>query len=246
MSIVNINIDEFSKTAFDLELHLGEYLKLSKREIDSYLKQGLKNMSKLHPGSFREKELTDFYESKVGNSHLFELANWHLTSSNYISDTLKLQQKFGHGNLLDFGGGIGSHSIAAASLPDVKHVFFVDLNPQNREFMKYRVNKLGINDLISVHRDLDEINEIKFDTITCFDVLEHLPDPAVQLLDFHKRLSSNSIALINWYFFKGHEGEYPFHIDDKALIEKFFIALQSNFIEVFHPFLITARSYKPV
>ena len=87
-------------------------------------------------------------------------------------------------------------------------------------------------------------NYIKFNTITCLDVLEHLPDPALQLLDFAKRLSNDSIALMNWYFFKGYKGEYPFHIDDKELVDKFFLTLQNNFIEVFHPLLITARAYK--
>jgi hypothetical protein len=53
-------------------------------------------------------------------------------------------------------------------------------------------------------------------------------------------------ALLNWYFFKGHKGEYPFHFDDPNLVDCFFRTLQSNFLEVFHPLLITTRVYKPV
>ena len=44
-------------------------------------------------------------------------------------------------------------------------------------------------------------------------------------------------------FFKGHHGEYPFHFDDPALVEGFFRTLQSRFLEVFHPYLITSRAY---
>ena len=246
MVSLNISIDEFLETGFCLKEHLTEYLQLSTDELDRHLKQGLENMASLHPGGFNSKEINDFYESQVGEAHLFDLANWHLQSSNYIADTLRLQQMFAKGNVLDFGGGIGTHAIAATALPEVKHVFFVELNPRNRQFLEHRVEQLGIGDLISIHRDFDDIPNIKFDTITCLDVLEHLSNPASQLLDFHKRLSPSSIALMNWYFFKGDKGEYPFHIDDKVLIEQFFLTLQTKFIEVFHPFLITARAYKPI
>ena len=51
---------------------------------------------------------------------------------------------------------------------------------------------------------------------------------------------------MNWYFFKGYECEYPFHFDDQDMIEKFFTTLQTLFIEVFHPFLITTRAYRPL
>ena len=64
--------------------------------------------------------------------------------------------------------------------------------------------------------------------------------------DDKKRMLDNSVAIMNWYFFKGNNGEYPFHFDDKDMIEKFFLTLQSNFIEVFHPYLITARSYRKI
>ena len=36
----------------------------------------------------------------------------------------------------------------------------------------------------------------------------------------------------------------PFHIDDSQIVEKFFKTLQSDFLEVFHPILITTRAYK--
>ena len=62
---------------------------------------------------------------------------------------------------------------------------------------------------------------------------------------FLKKLSPHGIALMNWYFYKGKNGEYPFHFDDPSLIENFFSTLQLNYLEIFHPFLITTRAYKP-
>ncbi|AAQ00471.1 SAM-dependent methyltransferase [Prochlorococcus marinus str. SS2] len=240
----NLNIEEFLKSGFHLKEHLAEYLNLNLDAVDNHISCGLDKMSSLHPGSMSEKDVTSFYEDDVGIAHLFDLAAWHLGSSEYIADTLRLEKKFAHGKVLDFGGGIGTHSLAAANLKEVEHVFFVDLNPQNREFVFERAKRLGISKFISVHRDMASISEVSFDTIICFDVLEHLPNPSEQLLTFAKCLSKESVVLMNWYFYKGNNGEYPFHFDDQNMIENFFLTLQSNFVEIFHPFLITARSYK--
>jgi len=76
--------------------------------------------------------------------------------------------------------------------------------------------------------------------------LEHLADPASQIEIFNEFMDPNSIALFNWYFFKGEKNEYPFHIEDVRIVEKFFKTLQSMFLEVFHPILITTRAYKKI
>jgi hypothetical protein len=49
---------------------------------------------------------------------------------------------------------------------------------------------------------------------------------------------------MNWYFFQGFNGEHPFHFDDPQLVERFFLTLQRDFLEVFHPWLITTRTYR--
>ena len=38
--------------------------------------------------------------------------------------------------------------------------------------------------------------------------------------------------------------EYSAHVDDPALVDGFFRTLQAQFLEVFHPLLITARLYR--
>ena len=139
-----------------------------------------------------------------------------------------------------------SHALAAAALPEVEQVWFVDLNPHNRAFVQTRSKALGVDHKLSVHRDLDATGAVLFDTVVCLDVLEHLPDPSAQLNAFHRRMARGSTALLNWYFFKGHRGEYPFHFDDPQLVETFFRNLQRLFLERFHPFLITTRTYQPI
>jgi hypothetical protein len=135
--------------------------------------------------------------------------------------------------------------LAAAALEEVERVWFVDLNPHNRDFVASRARTLGLDDRLHCARDLSDPALPKhFDTIVCLDVLEHLPDPAAQLDIFAARMSGDAVALLNWYFFQGFAGEYPFHLDDQVLIEAFFRKLQDRFLEVFHPYLITTRAYR--
>ena len=167
----------------------------------------------------------------------------HLSSGDYIADTLRLQGMAARGQVLDFGGGIGTHALSAAALPQVEHVVG-DSTPTTRRLCA-RAEALGLAHKLSVHRDLIGTGAVVFDTVVCLDVLEHLPDPSAQLMEFHGRMAPDAIALLNWYFFKGHHGEYPFHFDDPELVDRFFRTLQAQFLEVFHPLLITARLYTP-
>jgi SAM-dependent methyltransferase len=240
-----LSLDQFIDGGFDLRRQLADHLGLDLPELERRLPLATDALAAAHPGAFDPEQAEAFYETGVGSGHLLELAAWHLSSADYIADTLRLQQQFARGHVLDFGGGIGTHALAAAALPQVEAVWFVDLNPENRRFVQARAERFGLAHKLRCFRDLaaTELPD-RFDTIVCLDVLEHLSDPSGQLEQFAARMAPEAIALLNWYFFKGHNGEYPFHFDDPALVERFFRTLQSRFLEVFHPFLITTRAYR--
>ena len=240
-----LGVEHFLADGFDLRQQLAAHLQISAVELNRRLPSSTADLAALHPGAFDPDQATAFYEEAVGTGHLLELAAWHLGSADYIADTLRLQQRFARGHVLDFGGGIGSHALAAAALPEVEAVWCVDLNPHNRAFVTARAQALGLASKVRCCRDL-EAPELpgQFDTVVCLDVLEHLADPAAQLEIFAARMAPAATALLNWYFFKGFAGEYPFHFDDPALVERFFRTLQSRFLEVFHPYLITTRAYR--
>ena len=236
-------IKEFIDDAFDLKSHLMEFLSIEQGDLDGFLENAKMDLANLHPGgSLSEAE--DFYKEIVGDKHLADLAAWHISSKDYIADTLKLQQRFSRNLVLDFGGGIGTHALANAMSTKVEHVFFVDINKTNRDFVEYRSKKLGVGNKLTFCKTIQETKISRFDTIVCLDVLEHLSDPAFYLDTFHEIMGPNSIGLFNWYFYKGENNEYPFHVDDEQIVEQFFKTLQSKFVEVFHPILITTRSYK--
>lgn len=241
----DLSIARFLADGFDLRLQLAAYLAISPEELEQRLPRSTDDLAALHPGAFDPQQAGQFYEDTVGTAHLLELAAWHLGSADYIADTLRLQQQFARGQVLDFGGGIGSHALAAAALPEVQSVWYVDLNPHNRAFVAARAQALGLGTRVHCCRDLDDpALPQRFDTVVCLDVLEHLSDPAAQLELFAHRMTPSATALLNWYFFKGFAGEYPFHFDDPDLVERFFRTLQRQFLEVFHPWLITTRAYR--
>ena len=74
--------------------------------------------------------------------------------------------------------------------------------------------------------------------------MEHLPDPSERLLQFHRMLAPSGRMVTNWYFYKGVNQEFPFHLDDIEIIDRFFKTLQANFLEIFHPYFITTRCYR--
>ena len=240
-----LGVESFLADGFGLCQQLASHLGISQAELERRLPDGTAELASLHPGAFQAEQAGKFYEDTVGTAHLLELAAWHLGSADYIADTLRLQERFAHGVVLDFGGGIGSHALAAAMLPSVEQVCFVDLNPHNRAFVQARAAQLGLAEKLICARDLEATAlPAQFDTVVCLDVLEHLPDPAGQLKIFAERMSRGSVAILNWYFHKGEAGEYPFHFDEPVLVEAFFRMLQSRFLEVFHPLLITTRAYR--
>jgi hypothetical protein len=241
----DLSVEAFAADGFGLVNQLAAYLQISPAELEQRLPRSTDDLAALHPGAFDPEQAGQFYEDTVGTGHLLELAAWHLGSADYIADTLRLQRQFARGQVLDFGGGIGSHALAAAGLESVEAVWYVDLNPHNRAFVSQRAAQLGLAGRLHCCRDLEDPQlPQRFDTIVCLDVLEHLADPSAQLERFADRMSPGATALLNWYFFKGHNGEYPFHFDDPALVEGFFRTLQSRFLEVFHPWLITTRAYR--
>ncbi|ERT05329.1 methyltransferase domain protein [Lyngbya aestuarii BL J] len=235
-------LQSYEQDAFALKQHLQDYLNLDQSTLETQLESSLELLAELGHRDFDWENASLFYREKVGEIYLFELGAWHLTSQDYIGNTLRMISDHARGKVLDFGGGIGTHAIASALSPQVERVIYCDINPINQAFVRFRVEQLGLSDKVKIQSEISLENQ--FDTILCFDVIEHLPAPSQQLLTFHKLMSDQGKIILNWYFYKGENQEYPFHLDDPQKIELFFQTIQRHFLEVFHPYLITTRCYQ--
>ncbi|MEN9222741.1 MAG: class I SAM-dependent methyltransferase, partial [Thermostichus sp. BF3_bins_97] len=192
-------LSHYWQNAFDLEAHLGAFLGLDAVNLQEKLQAGQQQLAELGRRDFRWEQADEFYRDQVGSAYLLDLAAWHLSSTDYIGDTLRLLADHARGLVLDFGGGIGTHAIGAALCPAVERVIFWDLNPIHRQLLRLRAEKLGLTERIHCPDTFPE--GIRFDTLVCFDVMEHLPDPVEQLRQFHAWLQPEGKLLINWYFF---------------------------------------------
>ena len=94
-------LEEFLDNAFNLKSHLMEFLSIKESDLDGFLANAKMNLADLHPG-YALTDLSYFYTEIVGNRHIADLAAWHITSKDYIADTLKLQQRFSRDLVLDF------------------------------------------------------------------------------------------------------------------------------------------------
>ncbi|MGK7938591.1 MAG: class I SAM-dependent methyltransferase [Crocosphaera sp.] len=232
------------QNSFDLETHLKNFLDIDTDTLKTRLEKSREIMSELGESHFDWDYAKEFYENHVGENYILELGAWHLESYDYIGKMTTLIADFAEGSVLDFGGGIGTHTIAAALCPQVTEVKYIDINPINCKFVAYRIEQLGLSNKVKVCSELNDFNS--FDTIMCFDVVEHLLNPDQQLIEFKQMLNKEGKLLINWFFHKGFNNEFPFHLDDPHLVKQFFITLQSNFLELFHPLLISTRCYQKV
>ncbi|WP_413171968.1 class I SAM-dependent methyltransferase [Anabaena azotica] len=235
-------LSDYYQNAFNLKQHLQEFLHLDSETLEQKLAAGTQQLAELGHRDFDWETATTFYRDKVGEIYLFELGAWHLDCLKNLESTLFLIVDHAQGLVLDFGGGIGTHTICAALCPQVEQVIYCDINPLNRDFVRHRAEQLGLSQKIAFCSEMPP--EKTFDTIISFDVLEHLPDPCEQLLSFHQALTPEGKTILNWYFFKGFNQEFPFHLDDPKVMEAFFKTIQSKFVEIFHPYYTTARCYR--
>lgn len=126
-----------------------------------------------------------------------------------------LRLKFYHkstGNILDFGSGSGEF------LRNIKNysnfgTYGIEISSNAyANLVKEFGNNISNKDI----RSMNPFN-IKFDVVTIFHVLEHLPDPKEYLISIHNLMKENSILLIEVPNINSLEsklfGKYFFHLD---------------------------------
>lgn len=90
------------------------------------------------------------------------------------------------GKLLDFGCGTGWFLEGASKFYES---YGVEYSDSIREWLSKKLNITSFKTLASIKKE-------KFDIITVFDVIEHVPDPLFLLKNLKKKLKKNGIMLI--------------------------------------------------
>ncbi len=175
-SIAPSFLQGYWQNIFNLKQHLQDFLNSNLETIEQYLALGQHSLKEISHRDFDGEKASDFYPDLVGQAYLFDLGYWHMSNQGYIKGTLTLISDRVIYRLLDFGGGIGTHAIAAALCPQVEQVVYCDLHSIHCNFVQSRAAKLGLSDKISCCRQVSPTEF--FAAIICFDVMEHLLNPS--------------------------------------------------------------------
>jgi SAM-dependent methyltransferase len=126
-----------------------------------------------------QSELDWYRRDDVGYAYTAELTGWHMLGGGAWPDGIE----FGAGErVLDFGGGIGTWSLVAAT----RHPITVDIAEPNaimREFGTWRAATHAIDNVRLL--DTSALRD-RYDTIVAWHVFEHVPDPEAVLADLLK------------------------------------------------------------
>lgn len=117
--------------------------------------------------------------------------------------------------IVDYGCGVGQISIVGAL--NGLNMTAVDIEGKTFDFTKWKFKKYGLNvKTIGIKNDTP-LKE-KYDAMTCFEVLQHVPDVEKTLEHFHESLNENGLLLITRRFI----GNYALALKKNEKYEEIF------------------------
>ncbi len=144
------------------------------------------------------RQVSHFYEEQFVEA--YELAEWHCgrlngePPLNYAFAAL-LAKHLGLTRVLDFGPGIGSGSVAFATVGCEVHS--ADIAEQLLALVEHRMTQRGFTPR-PIHLTQGALPPRGyFDLITCFDVLEHVPDQLAKLRELESYLRYGGYLVVN-------------------------------------------------
>jgi len=202
------NIDGFEELAEYLEIDLNSILDTYNsiyKNTESLMKfkylSNIEFKKKFPDENYDPKSLTDYY-SKSENL-LFELTEYHSTSArrNMTREVIKHLKSFISRNVLDFGCGIADDSINI--LKNKIECTLCEIDGKTFDYAKWRIKKRKLKaDFININKinSLTKLKENSFDSILCFEVLMHLPNPSDTLNVFSKILKKDGYLFLTYRF----------------------------------------------
>ena len=144
-----------------------------------------------------EKILFNFY-SKTTN-YIYELSEYHsLEERKKLTLTcIGIMKNNNINTVLDFGCGIGQDSIIATI--NGLEASACDIDGVTLEFARWRFRERNLNiETITIINDTPLSK--KYDSITCFEVIMHVPNVEKTLKHLYESLNDNGLLFITWRF----------------------------------------------
>ncbi|VAW24213.1 SAM-dependent methyltransferase, partial [hydrothermal vent metagenome] len=208
------------------------------------------------------KELASYYESENYISHTdskksFTDKLYQIVKKIALQNKLKLINSFKttQKTILDIGCGTGDFLLMCK-----KNGWSVTGVEPNIKAKKIANKKLSLTNSPALYSELEEINSQKFDVITLWHVLEHVPDLEAYLLKIKAMLKPNGILIVAVPNYKSYDAFYykqfwaafdvPRHLwhFSKTAIQKLFSKQQMKVVNIlpmkFDSFYVSLLSEK--
>jgi SAM-dependent methyltransferase len=162
-------------------------------------------------------EILEFYANTEG--YVWELFAWHGSAAYNAHrrriDTLASRwPSTTHARALDYGAGIGTAALELAARGH--RVTLAEVRGRTFEVAQARFAGRGLAvDLISVTTDAPALPAESWDVAICFDVLEHVPDPAATARGLVRSVRPDGgLAIVTAFELQG--AMYPQHLPEHA------------------------------
>ena len=201
----------------DISAEAAEYLGITPEEVERKIEMSATEFpdewARLVTDPKDPAQVVRFYNES--RAELFEQIAWHATDLIHHRSVVcaDLVRHLAGGEFLDFGSGIGSNAMTFGLAGFT--VTLADVADPLRNFAKWRLEKRGLR-VRAIDLKHDGLPEGRFDVITCFDVLEHVPDPVETLRQIRSALKPGGYLFVHAPF--GFDPVRPMHIvhDDVA------------------------------
>jgi 2-polyprenyl-3-methyl-5-hydroxy-6-metoxy-1,4-benzoquinol methylase len=191
------------------------------------------------------EQVVRFYNES--RSELFEQIAWHASDTIHHRSPVcaDLASTLPGREFLDYGSGIGSNALVFGLAGF--NVTLADVADPLRNFAKWRCQRRHIP-VRAIDLKKESLERDRYDVITCFDVLEHVPDPLEALERMRAALRPDGILFLYAPF--GYDPERPMHIvhDDGVLrrVRSLGFARQYEWERAFPAYLHHPTPYKRV
>ncbi len=214
-----IYISSWRKNKEQILRELMEYTNLSRNEISINVEHGAElvadEWNKLNPQTL--EEIIKAYQEL--ENYIYDLSNYdyfNIPEFIYRERSAKISRR--SKRFLDYGAGIGDICLRVKQINNNVDVTYYDLKGKTMDFAKWRFKKRRMNINIIEASDNEDMLQNKYDTIICFDILEHVMDPEKHLKRIQKHLEHNGQLFIKAPFEKSQT--HSMHIDsEKTLVE---------------------------